>query len=77
MPVPEGVAAADETYILVNGQWCYTWLVVEEKRRAICGYNLSQTRGAQPAIATLYNTYGPPSAHCAYAHLGQGRPRVL
>jgi putative transposase len=62
MPVPEGVAAADETYIQVNGQWCYTWLVVEEKRRAICGYNLSQTRGTQPAIATLYNTYGPPSA---------------
>lgn len=62
MPVPEGVAAADETYIQVEGEWNYTWLVVEEKRRAICGYNLSQTRGAQPAIATLYNAYGPPTA---------------
>lgn len=62
MPVPEGVAVADETYIQVNGQWNYTWLVVEEKRRAICGYNLSQTRGAQPAIATLCNAFGPPDA---------------
>ena len=62
MPVPEAMAAADETYIQVNGQWNYTWLVVEEKRRAICGYNLSQTRGTQPAVATLYNAFGPPDA---------------
>jgi putative transposase len=61
-PVPGDTAAADETYIIVDGQWTYTWLVIDSKTRAICGYNLSQKREMQPAIALLYNCYGEPGS---------------
>lgn len=53
-------AAADETYIIVNGDWHYTWFIINKSDRAICGWNLSNNRGTQPALALLYNTYGLP-----------------
>jgi putative transposase len=60
MPEPKGIAAADETYIIINGIWHYTWFVVDSVNRAICGYNVSNSRKTAPALATLYNTYGSP-----------------
>jgi putative transposase len=60
-PVPEKTCAADETYIIVNGQWTYTWFIIDSKTRAICGYNLSQRRNMQPALSLLYDCFGKPS----------------
>lgn len=59
-PKPEGTCAADETYIKVNGITRYTWFIISKIRRAICGWNLSETRGAEPAIALIHNCYGKP-----------------
>lgn len=59
-PVPTSTSAADETYIIVDNKWTYTWFVIESKTRAICGYNLSDNRGMQPALALLYDTFGKP-----------------
>lgn len=59
-PKPTSTSAADETYIIVNNKWTYTWFVIDSQTRAICGYNLSQTRGMQPALALLYNSFGKP-----------------
>ncbi len=61
-PDPDGPCAADETYIKVEGYTRYTWLILEQKRRAICGYNLSNTRGTEPALALLNSCYGPPES---------------
>lgn len=58
-PIPKGKAAADETYIIVNGKWHYTWFIIDSVTRAICGFNLSDNRGSAPALALLCNTYGP------------------
>lgn len=66
-PVPEGTCAADETYIKVSGKTRYTWLVITETRRAICGYNLSETRGAEPALGLIQSMCGPPDAPKAKA----------
>ena len=60
LPSPGETAAGDETYIQVNGVWHYTWFVIDCASRALCGYNLSDTRGAVPALATLINAYGEP-----------------
>ena len=60
-PVPLGTSAADETYIIVDNKWTYTWFIIDSKTRAICGYNLSENRGMQPALALLYDTFGKPS----------------
>jgi putative transposase len=60
MPVPQGPCAADETYITVEGITHYTWLIIEKIRRAICGYNLSNNRGTQPALALLHSACGTP-----------------
>ena len=59
-PKPIATCAADETYIIVDGKWTYTWFVIDSQTRAICGYNLSQHRGMQPALALLHNTFGSP-----------------
>jgi len=59
-PVPHSTSAADETYIIVDNQWTYTWFIIDSKTRAICGYNLSQHRGMQPALALLNNSFGNP-----------------
>jgi len=68
-PAPADVAAADETYIIVNGLWTYTWFVIDSKSRAICGYNLSQKREMQPALALLYNCYGEPGQNTSIPQL--------
>lgn len=60
-PEPKGISAADETYIIVENKWTYTWFIIDSKTRAICGYNLSDTRGAQPALALLHDTFGKPN----------------
>lgn len=60
-PVPLGLSAADETYIIVDNKWTYTWFAIDSKTRAICGYNLSDNRGMQPALTLLYDTFGKPS----------------
>ena len=59
-PFPEGKLAADETYIIVDGRWHYTWFGIDSKTRAICGYNLSDNRGTAPATALLYDCFGKP-----------------
>ena len=61
-PDPKGPCAADETYIKVEGYTRYTWLILEQQHRAICGYNLSDTRGTEPALALLNSCYGPPES---------------
>ena len=60
LPVPGETAAGDETYIQVNGAWRYTWFVIDADTRALCGYNLSDTRAMAPALQTLVNAYGEP-----------------
>lgn len=59
-PAPQATCAADETYIIVDNKWTYTWFIIDSKTRAICGYNLSDHRGMQPALALLYNCFGKP-----------------
>ena len=63
LPKPGHRAAADETYITVEDEQHYTWFVIDERTRALCGYNLSNTRSAVPALATIYNAYGPPESN--------------
>lgn len=57
-PAPKSTSAADETYIIVNGIWHYTWFIIDAQTRAICSYNLSTTRSVQPALALIYNCFG-------------------
>jgi transposase-like protein len=59
-PVPSGTCAADETYITIEGLTHYTWFIIEQSSRAICGYNLSNSRKAEPALSLLASCYGPP-----------------
>ena len=59
-PKPEGPCAADETYIKVKGITRYTWFILSKIRRAICGWNLSESRESAPALGLIYNCYGPP-----------------
>ena len=63
LPKPGATAAADETYLIVENEWHYTWFVIDSETKAICGYNLSDTRGTLPALATLYNAYGAPESN--------------
>ncbi len=70
LPLPDGPCAADETYITIEGITHYTWFIISRSRSAICGYNLSNTRGAQPALSLLNSTYGPPdNPRCDNAEL--------
>jgi transposase-like protein len=69
-PAPKGTCAADETYIKVEGYTHYTWFIIAQNQRAICGYNLSNSRGTQPALSLLNSSYGPPqSPKCDTAEL--------
>ena len=61
-PKPDGICAADETYIKVEGETRYTWFIIEQKRRAICCYNLSDTRNVEPALALINCCYGLPES---------------
>ncbi len=63
LPKPGPMAAADETYLIVENEWHYTWFVIDAGNRAICGYNLSDTRGTIPALATLHDAYGNPETN--------------
>lgn len=60
-PRPSGTAAADETYIIVENQWHFTWFMLDAKTKALCGHNLSNRRCTESALALLYDAYGPPS----------------
>jgi putative transposase len=68
LPVPGETAAGDETYIQVGGVWHYTWFVMDCATRALCGYNLSDTRGRVPALQTLVNAYGEPEGRDGVQH---------
>ena len=59
-PKPNDIVAGDETYIIVENRMQYTWFNIEASTKAICGFNLSGTRGALPCLALQYNTYGAP-----------------
>ena len=59
-PKPKGVVAGDETYIIVENRMQYTWFNIDALTKAICGFNLSGTRGTAPCLALQYNTYGAP-----------------
>jgi len=59
-PTPIGTVSGDETYIIVENRMQYTWFNIEAKTKAICGFNLSGTRGTGPCLALQYNTYGAP-----------------
>jgi len=61
-PLPDCTCAADETYIKVEGKTHYTWFILAEKQRAICGYNLSDTRKTEHALGLLCSCYGQPDS---------------
>ena len=73
-PKPHSVSAADETYIIVNGRWTYTWFIIDSKTRAICGYNLSDNRGMQPALALIYDSFGKPGNNTPPDLVTDGNP---
>ena len=69
-PKPEGPCSSDETYIKVKGVTRYTWFIISRIRRAICGWNLSESRESAPALGLIYNCYGPPNnPRCENAEL--------
>jgi len=49
----EVMVAADETYIKVKGIWHYTWFIIGTESRTIWAWEVSDGRGAMPAIAVL------------------------
>ncbi|MFA6714608.1 MAG: DDE-type integrase/transposase/recombinase [Victivallaceae bacterium] len=75
LPVPGKLAAGDETYIVVENQWQYTWFIIDKITRAICGYNLSNSRDTASALATIINAYGKPGENPGeYEFIGDGLP---
>lgn len=68
LPLPGQKAAGDETYIQIKGVWYYTWFVIDCATRALCGYNLSDTRGTVPALQTLASAYGEPNGEDGAQH---------
>lgn len=68
MPVPGETAAGDETYIQIRGVWYYTWFVIDCGTRALCAYNLSDTRGTASALQTLVGAYGEPTGEDGVQH---------
>ncbi len=75
-PKPQNKMAADETYISVLGKWFYTWFGIDTKTRAICGFNVSDSRGTEPALAFLYNALGTPeeNENLKYEIVTDGNP---
>jgi len=61
-PLPKGICAADETYIKIEGVTHYTWFIIDETSRAICGYNISNSRKTEPALSLINTCYGTPDA---------------
>ncbi|MDD5599948.1 MAG: DDE-type integrase/transposase/recombinase [Victivallaceae bacterium] len=75
LPVPGKLAAGDETYIIVENQYQYTWFIIDKITRAICGYNLSNSRDTASALATIRNAYGEPGENPGeYEFIGDGLP---
>jgi transposase-like protein len=75
LPVPGKLAAGDETYIVIENQWQYTWFIIDKITRTICGYNLSNSRDTASALATIINAYGKPSENPGeYEFIGDGLP---
>jgi len=76
MPKPTSISACDETYVIVENEWHYTWFVIDQATRAICGYNVSDERSTQAALATFYNTFGPPESNAGvtYVTIRDGLP---
>lgn len=59
-PEPGKTIAVDETYIIVENRWYYTWFGIDSKTRAICGYNVTDRRDTKSALALLYDCFGQP-----------------
>lgn len=59
-PAPSSIAAADETYIIVEKLWHYTWFIIDSATRALCGYTLSNKRNTESALAVIVDAYGKP-----------------
>ncbi len=49
----ESQIIGDETYIRISDRWHYTWFVIGKKSRAIHAFNISNSRGVLPALATI------------------------
>jgi len=75
-PIPKGTVAGDETYIIVENRMQYTWFNIDFATKAICGFNLSGTRGTAPCLALQYNTYGKPESNpgTQYQYVADGLP---
>ena len=75
-PKPTGIVAGDETYITVENRMQYTWLNIDITTKSICGFNLSGTRGTEPCLALLYNTYGQPEddSNKVFEYVADGLP---
>ena len=75
-PKPKGIVSGDETYITVENRMQYTWFNIDSASRAICGFNLSGTRGTLPCLALLHNTYGSPDEETGkiYHYVADGLP---
>ena len=75
-PKPIGTVSGDETYITVENRMQYTWFNIDAITKAICGYNISGTRGTAPCLALLYNTYGKPEDNpgTQYQYVADGLP---
>ena len=75
-PTPIGTVSGDETYIIVEGRMQYTWFNIDALTKAICGFNLSGTRGTAPCLALQYSTYGEPESNLGtqYQYVADGLP---
>lgn len=69
IPKPGKIAAADETYLIVEDEWHYTWFIIDAETKAICGYNLSDNRGVMPALATIYDAYDKPQTNIGQEYI--------
>lgn len=69
-------AAADETYIKIRGVWHYTWFVIGTESRAIWAWNVSEDRGAVPAVAVINQTLDcrDPDVDATLVLVGDGNP---
>ena len=65
-----------KNYFIVENRMQYTWFNIEESTKAICGFNLSSTRGTAPCLALLNNTYGLPQedSNQQFEYVADGNP---
>jgi putative transposase len=50
----DNTSVGDETYIKIFGKNHYTWFFLSPSRRSISSYNVSDNRGINPAISSMY-----------------------